>query len=455
MSKSSIYNHIYIFYAAVLLIHLVNVFLEIPFVNVMLSICAIIMFLFAFVKATTIFKVLGIVFVSVGTFFYLTTPTTFMDAIYVLKNNFPLLTLFMMLPWMNSVVRSGRYDSLLSKIMKVNTKDLGTLYNRSSLATFSLATFLNLPAITISQSIIKSNLKTIPKRLRNQFINMASVRSYTIALLWSPLEIIVAVGVFVTGVKYIEVLPWLLLVVVLIFILDNVIGKMKFKKYPYREGGKTRTFTRKDFKKVVGLIGALALFLIIIVIAGYFDKIDFIMTITLLILPFTFLWAIVIKRLRRFTVVGWNAWKSSTNGMHNFIVLFVSLALFSSAITESDASKYIHDFILKFADSPLMLMIAIQLFILMMSLFGVHSIASIGILSGLMVPLMEIIEPISLAIILIVSSVSTFAVSTYGLLVTITSFNTDQNPYRITFDNIAFTLICGLLGTILAYVLML
>src|SRR5690606_41336805 len=45
----------------------------------------------------------------------------------------------------------------------------------------------------------------------------------------------------------------------------------------------------------------------------------------------------------------------------NFIVLFVSLALFSSAITESDASKYIHDFILKFADSPLMLMIAIQL----------------------------------------------------------------------------------------------
>src|SRR5690625_749366 len=164
MSKS-IYNHIYIFYALVLLIHLVNVFLEIPFLNLILSICAIIMFLFAFVKATTIFKVLGIVFVSVGTFFYLTTPTTFIDAIYVLKDNFSLLTLFMMLPWMNSVVRSGRYDSLLSKIMKVNTKEMGTLYNRSSFATFSLATFLNLPAITISQSIIKSNLKTIPKRL--------------------------------------------------------------------------------------------------------------------------------------------------------------------------------------------------------------------------------------------------------------------------------------------------
>ncbi|MEI3607667.1 hypothetical protein SPD48_18445 [Pseudogracilibacillus sp. SE30717A] len=454
MKSSSIYKHIYIFYAAVLIINLVNVFLELPFINLLLSICAIIMFLFAFVKATVVFKVLGIVFVSIGTFFYLTTSVSFADTIYVLKNNFPLLTLFMMLPWMNSVVRSGRYDSLLSKIMKVNTKELGTLYNRSSLATFSLATFLNLPAITISQSIIKSNLKTVPKRLRNQFINMASVRSYTMALLWSPLEILVAVGVFVTGVKYIQVLPWLLLVVVLIFIIDNLIGKIRYKKYPYREGGKARTFTKKDFKKISGLIGALVLFLVIIVVAGYFDKIDFIMTITLLILPFTFLWAIAIKRLRRFTVVGWNAWKNSTNGMHNFIVLFVSLALFSSAITDSDASTFIHGFIMKFSDSPLLLMIAIQLFILMMSLFGVHSIASIGILSGLMVPLMEIIEPISLALILIISSVSTFAVSTYGLLVTITSFNTEQNPYRITFDNIAFTLICGSLGTILAYLLM-
>lgn len=412
------------------------------------------MFLFAFVRATPIFKTLGIAFVLIGITLYSTTKTPIIEIIFILKNNFPLLTLFMMLPWMNSVVRSGRYDYLLSKMMKMNTKDLGTMYNRSSISTFSLATFLNLPAITISQSIIKTNLKSLPKRLRNQFINMASVRSYTMALLWSPLEILVAVGVFVTGVKYIHVLPWLLMIVTIVFLIDNLIGRLKFKKHSYDEVGSRQSFSRHDIKKTIGLLSALILFLTIIVLAGNIEQLDFIMTITLLIVPFTFLWAIAIKRLHRFTVVGWHAWKNSTNAMHNFIVLFVSLALFSSAITASDASTYIHEFILKFSETPLLLMFMIQLFILMMSLFGVHSIASIGILTGLIGPLMEIIDPISLAIILITSSVSTFAVSTYGLLITITSFHTEQNPYRITFDNIIFTLFFGSLGTLLAYLLM-
>src|SRR5699024_9504422 len=105
-------------------------------------------------------------------------------------------------------------------------------------------------------------------------------------------------------------------------------------------------------------------------------------------------------------------------------------------------------------ESPLLLMLCIQIFILLMTLLGVHPVATIGILSGVIEPLMEIIEPISLAIILIVSSVSTLAVSTYGILVTLTSFNTEQNPYHITLDNMLFTLFSGTIGTIIAYLLM-
>jgi len=448
-----IYQHIYILYATIFLLYICNFFLTSAILDYVLGISAIFLFIIAFFKATTIFKTLGVLFTVIGSILYMTTTVTFAELLLVLTDNYGLLTLFMMLSWMNSIVRSGGYDFLLSKIMKVNAQDMGTLYNRSSISTFSLGTFLNLPAITISQDIIKANLKSSSKQLRNRFVNLASVRSYTMALLWSPLEIVVAVGIFVTGVRYIEVLPWLLVVVVMMFILDNLIGKFRFKKYEYKETV-NKTFTKKDGKKLSGLLLALALFLMVIILAGNIEKLDFIMTITLVIIPFTFIWAIILKRLKRFTIVGWHAWKNGVNSMHNFIVLFISLALFSNGITHSAISTYIYEFILRFADTPLLLMFMIQLFILIMSLFGIHAIASIGILSGLMVPLLEIIDPVSLAIVIIIGSVSTFAVSTYGLLVTITSVNTAQNPYRITLDNLFFTVLLGSIGTLIAYGLM-
>src|SRR5690625_3028062 len=226
MNSSFIYQHVYIFYATILIVHLVNVFIESQIVYLLLSIFAIFMLFLAYIKASTIFKTLGAIFVILGIFFYSTTSASIMEMIYVLQDNFPLLTFFMMLPWMNSAVRSGGYDFLLSNIMKMNTNNLGTLYNRSSISTFSLAIFLNLPAITISQDIIKQNLREFPNRIRNKFINMASARGYTTALLWSPLEIILAVSLFVTGVKYVQVLPWLLLIVISVFVIDNIIGKL-------------------------------------------------------------------------------------------------------------------------------------------------------------------------------------------------------------------------------------
>lgn len=454
MKENSIYQYIYILYSSVLIINFILILMGYSEIDLGISILAIVMLVIAFFKASVLFKVLGCVFVIIGSLLYMTTSVPFLDVIKVFKENLPLLTLFMLLSWMNSIVRSGRYDYLLSKIMKLNTKDIGVLYNRTSLATFSLATFLNMPAITISQDIIKSNLQMVSKRMRNRFINMASVRSYAMALLWSPLEVIVAVGIFVTDIKYIQVFPWLILTVIIVFLIDNLFGRMSFRKHPYTKTSSSKSFTRYEVMKFYYLIGALTIFLLLITVAGSFNKYDFITIITLLIVPFSFLWAIFIKRLKRFWIIGWNTWKASVNGMNNFIVLFISLSLFSGSISDSFVASHIHNFILSFSEYPLLLMVCIQMFILLMTLFGVHPIATIGILSGTIGSLMEIINPISLAIILIISSVSTLAVSTYGILVTITSFNTEQNPYRITLDNMVFTLISGTVGTIIAYLLM-
>src|SRR5690625_7638807 len=83
-------------------------------------------------------------------------------------------------------------------------------------------------------------------------------------------------------------------------------------------------------------------------------------------------------------------------------------------------------------------------------MFGIHPIATVGILTGIITPLLDILNPVSIAIVLIAGSSATFTVGTYGLLVTLTSMSTEQSPYRITLINLPFAIILTLISTIIA-----
>src|SRR5699024_7755916 len=83
-------------------------------------------------------------------------------------------------------------------------------------------------------------------------------------------------------------------------------------------------------KKIAQLTIALCSFLLLVVVANNLFELDFILIITLLIFLFACLWALVIGRWRSFWKIGWTKWKISMNNMHNFIVLFVTLSLFTN-----------------------------------------------------------------------------------------------------------------------------
>ncbi|WP_229733575.1 hypothetical protein [Compostibacillus humi] len=61
-----------------------------------------------------------------------------------------------------------------------------------------------------------------------------------------------------------------------------------------------------------------------------------------------------------------------------------------------------------------------------MSLFGVHPIATIGVLTGVVNLLLETFNPVSLAIVIVTGAISTLPVGSYGLVVQLTSMNTGQ-----------------------------
>src|SRR5690625_1895688 len=299
MQKSSLFQYLYIFNSFVFVLFVVNIFINSEALNYVIGLCAIWMIIFSYTGASRLFKVLGSAFIGIVLLLYIESGQPLADLPHELTANMSLLVLLAMLPWMNSVVRSGRFDRSLNALLKVNVSYLGKLYMRSSAITLILAAFLNLSAATISQEVLKKNLAHTDKKLRNSFISLSTLRGFSLALLWSPLEILLAVTIFVTSVSYGSLLSWLLLIALITFVFDVLWGRFHFKKHSYVSPGdaETEIFDLKALgKKIIHLFIALALFLTLVILLGHLLNLDFILTVSLLIFPFSFIWSIMMKR---------------------------------------------------------------------------------------------------------------------------------------------------------------
>ncbi|ARK32522.1 hypothetical protein [Halalkalibacter krulwichiae] len=455
--KHPVFRYLYIFYSFVFLLHTINVFMENENINYIVGIFAILMLFVSFPLASRLFKILGGSFLLIGGYLFFTTGQSLHVIPSILTSNLSLLTLLAMLPWMNSIVRSGRFDRNLNLLMKGNVTDLGKLYPRSSLTTHILAAFLNLSAATISQDVLKNTLSSFSKEIRNSFITTASLRGYSLALLWSPLEIMVAVSLFTTGVDYVTVLPWLVFIAVVAYLLDSVFGRLYYKKYAFESmavNHQPKINKKAIARKMVQFVCALIVFLTLVVLIGNLFELNFILTVTIIIFPFAFIWSLLLKRRKSFWTIGWNNWKAKTNTMQNFIVLFIGLSLFSTSLGDTSFLAVIEKPLSFVTSYPMLVLLLIQVIFVLLSMFGVHPIATVGILTGIITPLLDFMNPVSITLVLITGSVATFTVGTYGLLVTLTAMGTQQSPYRITIRNMPFAIGLWIVGTLVAYLLL-
>jgi hypothetical protein len=450
-------RYLFIIYTFVLIIYIANIFLQIQLLDDFLNIAAVILLIISFPGAPRLFKILGTGFMAVGFYFHFSVGGTLWEIPSLLTDNYSLLGLLLMLPWMKSVVESGRFDRHIARILERKAGDLGMLYPRSLFTSVLLTSFLNLSAAPITQGVLRKNLKDMSQRVRNSFISKASLRGTSIALVWSPLEVLIALTIFITGAAYVELLPWLLLTALLMFITDAVWNRFAWRKYKL-DTEHMLELSGKEMRIIAGkmmhMLTALSLFLTAVILLGNITGLDFILTVTLVIFPFALLWSLWLKRHRRFLTLGWHTWKEKTNKMQNFFVLFISLSFFANTLAETDLLELLRTPINTFADYPLIIFMIIQGSFIFMSLFGVHPIATIGILSGVTPVILEIISPMSFSILLITSSIATLTVNTYGLFVQMTAINTGENPYRITWDNLPFAAVYCLIGMGVAYLLL-
>ncbi|MDV2884985.1 hypothetical protein RYX45_07320 [Alkalihalophilus pseudofirmus] len=450
-------QHLYVVYSVILLMYIANTFIGSEPIHYVIGILAIPMLLISFLGASKLFRILGSIFITVGTGMYIYSGLPLYQVPLYFTSTMPLLAFLTVLPWMNSIVRAGRFDRRINELMKANVSDLGKLYVRSSFTTYTLCSFINLSALSISQEVLLENMAKMKKKIKDSFISQTTLRAFAVALCWSPMEIMVAMTVDATGVSYLAYLPWLILCSFIVLMVDWLWGARRFKSVPYEAAvyHPQRTIEPGIIAwKITKLVIALTAFLLIVVTLGNAYNLNFILSVTLVILPFSFCWALVMNRMRSFLAIGWGTWKFRTNHMQNFVVLFLSLAFFSSSLNETPFLGMIQQPFLAASETPLVILLLIQGTYLLMSMIGVHPVATIGILAEVMQPLYSVINPMSVGMVLITGALATATVGAYGITVTMTSMNTVQNPYRITLRNMPFALLYGGVGTLIGYLLL-
>lgn len=448
-------DRLYLFYSMVLILHIVNTFLGNDTLQYIVGILAIPMLLVSFLGATRLFKILGSVFILLGLSMFFSANLSINDIPTFLTSNMSLLAFIAVLPWINSAVHVGKYDQRINQLLKENVDHLGAFYSRSILTTYTLMTFLNLSAVTLSQDVLIKNMKRVSKRIRDQFISRTTVRAFSLALIWSPMEVMVAITVDYTEVNYLVYLPWLIMISLIGLGLDIVWGRSSFKAIPYEPAivENKAIDLRSIFKEIGKLFIALILFLTTIILVSHFFALNFILAVTLVIIPFSVIWVLLMKRWYYFKVFGWRVWKERTNHMQNFVVLFISLSIFSNSLNQTSILQIIQKPFSAFAAYPIVILFFILITYFLMAMVGVHPIATIGVLYEILKPMFVVINPVSIGIVLIVAAMATSSSATYGVCVTMTSMNTGQNPYRITLTNLPFTFMFGIISILIAYLL--
>ncbi|MFC7322556.1 hypothetical protein [Halobacillus campisalis] len=445
-------QHLYIFYSLVFLLNVIHVFWPNPVLYTVIGVAGMVMMVISVPRADRVFKILGGILLAAGSFFFISSGVSAGKIPAFFAGNVGLLFLLSMLPWMNSVVKAGRYNKLLHALLQGNgNRSLGPLYVRSEATMVSLAAFLNLSSATISQDLLINQLKHVKTKVRNSFVAMTTLRGYSLALLWSPLEILLATSIFITGANYLVVLPWMLLIALLGITIDAGIGKWLFSNYELEEQTSVLKRLSDHKKKLGGFLLALVLFLVVVVFLVNVIQFDFLFAVTIAIFPFAFLWAVLLKRKRSFLTIGWPTWKKQTNHLSNFIVLLLALSFLTESLNVSPYLEYLQNPIIALEGHPLLIMLFIQAAFLVMTLLGVHPLATMGIFGGISELLMGALPPVTLTILLASTAIATVPSAPYGLIVTLTSISLRMNPYKIVMKNLPHSLVLGFLGVLVAW----
>ncbi|MCR8635614.1 hypothetical protein [Paenibacillus radicis (ex Xue et al. 2023)] len=402
--------------------------------------------------ARRMFQIVAALFITAGIACIVWANVPLTEVPFLMTSNVMLISLLYMLPFVNRVIRIGGYDRHLSRWLNVQSGHLGHLYVRSLAVSYLLSLFLFFAAIPLLHRVLSKHLQGQDLRLTNRLMSMSILRGFGIVSVWSPVEPLVATAVLITGVSYLSLLPWMLGLSAILFIAGGLWG-LQFRKIPLKQETGVTPLAPSWSKT-----GAFLLALVLLIASAFALQavlgISFFAAMTFALLPFSLLWSVILRRFKRFVSTSRKQWKNSVDGLRHLLVLFLSFGFFNGAVSKTHLFQLMEEPVQAMSQWPVVLFVFIFLVCLILPIIGVHPLVVMSLFGIFLQPILQVMNPLSIAIVLVTSCLCSSFMGTFNTTVTIMSGLLQVNPYRITLWNFVFGLVYGVIGVIAALCLL-
>lgn len=402
--------------------------------------------------ARKMFQIAGSLFIAAGIACMIWGQQPISQLPLLMTSNVMLISLLYMLPFINRVIRVGGYDRHLSRWLHVKSGNLSSLYIRSLAVSYLLSLFLFFAALPLVHKVLKKHLQQQEPGMANRFIASAVLRGFGIVALWSPVEPLVATAVLITGISYMSLLPWMLGLSILMFTAGGLWGlTYRHIKDEAMIGASAKA---PSWAKTIAFLVALFLLIMLAFLLQSAFHLSFFSAMTFVLLPFSIVWAIVLRRFQRYVASVRLHGREGIVGLRHMLVLFLSFGFFNSAVSKSPLFHLVEGSVQSISHWPLLLLVVIFLVCFLLPVAGIHPLVVMGLFGFLLQPVLAIMNPLSIAIVLISSCLCSSFMGTFNSTVTIMSDLLRVNPYRITVWNLGFGLLFGGTGVLVSYLLL-
>lgn len=361
-----------------------------------------------------------------------------------------MLALFLLLPFLSSLIHIGKYDKQLSNLIKWNTHHLGDLYIRSSLTTFVISLFLNIATIPLIIDTLKRTVEHFPRQVQDKFLSRSILRAYMLCLMWNPMEILIIQAITMTQIEYIFIFPILISFSLFLLLFDSFYNKRKYISYSIK--ALTADVSLKTiYLRLLELFIFLAILISLITLLNYILQEGYLFSLIILIIPLSFVWAIKLGKLKRFLRYSIPLWKKRTDDLANYFFMFLCAGFFVNMVKDTYLVTIMQNLFITYHEQTLFLYTFIGIYFFIIAMIGFHPFVAIVLLAEILAPILPDISSVSLAFLLIITSLSSVVYSPFNVSISLLAAERNLSSVTVGSYNIIFVIGLIFISIFIAY----
>jgi len=341
--------------------------------------------------------------------------------------------------------RQGRYGELLIKTILQHTRSKILVYFWISTVMTLMASLILFPTIPTIYYLIAD--LPIEKEEKQRFLGTLLTRGYVPAIMVTPFSIVMILSLGLTGVDWIQVMPYGLLLTGLGLILPLLYQRRSLRGALDLAGIDLNSSAAMSGSSLAFTAGGLLLGLVLLNRAPHLNLISSLILATIL---FPLAWSLVFGQVKAWAVSVREYRRRDFPLKFNEASLFIAIGFFSEAVRISGIGQLLLKYFVGILETTglIGIALAIPLIITLLAMIGINNFVGITFIGAILLPAKVGIDPVFLCMLYVLGGAISIVPSPFSIIAMITGNLLRTSSYWIARLNLGYTAVYLFLSSI-------